>query len=278
MPVRLTWERLAPVSGDALVVRHGKFRAASLLHTHDFAELFIVESGSADHEVDNIASKVTTGSLALVSPEDTHRFLVPTADFVLTNVAFPTEIFEYLRRVAPQVNEVWTAENSPISLVPALQTRLLRQARQLASHTSSLGVIRFVADVLLSLERPASLEPSWLGRAVRDWQRDAHAIHDGVAGIARLAGRSREHVSRVIKTSTGRRAIDVVNEARMELAATLLLTTDDSILRVAQRVGISSTSHFYSLFRDEFGTTPRRFRELHRSVVDPAVGPSGSHD
>ena len=47
---------------------------------------------------------------------------------------------------------------------------------------------------------------------------------------------------------------------RIQLAEDLLLSTPDSVERVAERCGYWNTEHFIRQFRAATGTTPHRFR------------------
>lgn len=271
MTVRLTWDGVAATSEWLLVVRHRGFSAASELHTHDFAELFVVESGQSSHVVDGMAVDVSEGDLVFVSPQDTHQFMVPTPDFTITNVAFPAGVMTWLQEMVPEATRAWEKGRQPAPLGVGERTRVVRMAHELATTSGPLRLVRMLSEILVVSHRSERTwsQPEWLGRALGEWQRDAEAMRDGVGGIARIAGRSREHVSRVVKESTGQRAIDLVNETRLEMAANLLQTTDDGIADIAHQVGIDGLSHFYRLFRQQHGTTPRLFRITRKGVVDP---------
>lgn len=271
---RLVWDDVAPPAGAvSLVVRHGGFPAASVVHTHDFAELFVVESGGALHERDLTENWLGAGEVVFVLPEDTHRFVAPTSDFRITNVAFPHHVLRLIERAIPEAEEAWSGRFGHAVLDVPEKLRVLRLAHQLPRSNTRLRLAQLIVEILLSAESDGATldEPGWVQAAFEAWLRDEEAMRDGVAGLARIAGRSRSHVSRVVRSTTGRRAIDLVNESRVELAATLLQTTDESIVRIASRVGFSSLSHFYQLFKRQLGTTPRAFRRTHKSIVSPTI-------
>lgn len=277
--VRLNWDDIAPAGAVSLVVRHGGFPATSVAHDHDFAEVFVVESGAALHERGGTECSLCAGDVIFVLPQDTHRFIAPTADFRITNVAFPDHVLGALREAIPEADRAWSAaSDGSVTLGPTEKVRVLRLAHDLTRSNTRLHLTRLVVEILLSVEpdREAFCEPSWIREALSAWQRDEDAMRDGVAGLARISGRSRGHVSRMVRSATGRRAIDVVNESRLELAAGFLQTTDDGIAKIASKVGFSGLSHFYRLFRRHFGVTPGMFRRAHQAVVNP-ISPDRSH-
>ena len=86
--------------------------------------------------------------------------------------------------------------------------------------------------------------PPWLGDALARFAADPDALAGGVPGLAALAGRSREHVNRVIRDRTGDTATALVNELRLTGAAAELRMTDRPIVRIATDCGIGNLSHF----------------------------------
>lgn len=269
MTVQLAWHVVAAADATSLVVRQGTFPASSLLHSHDFAEVFVVESGHASHVIGGTAQALSSGDMVFVSPTDCHQFVEPSSEFTITNVAFPPMFMEGVREMAPTARDAWNNDTKPMPIGRVDQTRLLRRAHELARTGTPVRLLLFLAEALLAADRSDQIQsqPEWLRRSLAEWHEDSDAMRDGVAGLARLAGRSREHVSRVIKSSTGRRAVDLVNEGRIELAASLLQTSDDNIATIAYHAGFESLSHFYHLFRSRHGTTPRQYRLQKLRVI-----------
>lgn len=274
--VQISWESLDAGDASSHVARHTRFPRSSPLHTHDFAEVFWVEAGAAVHEVDGTEHRLRGGDVVVVRPEAIHRFRAPSDDFALTNVAFRREILADLHdRYHPESLPPW--ENSgPLGLTrtAAELARLGELAAVLAASGSTrLDLDRLLIEVLaggVAARSPGPM-PLWLADAFTRWGDDPEALAAGVAGLAAVAGRSQEHVSRTIRKATGRKAIDTVNDIRIERAAVRLRMTDDGIGHVAADVGLANLSHFYRVFRRRFGTTPRRYRLTHRRVIEPSL-------
>lgn len=272
--IRLQWDSLV-TGGEAFhIARHSRFRRASPFHDHDFAEIFWVEDGRAIHEVAGRLDSVSAGDLVLVHPDDMHCFRSPTPGFTLTNVAFPAQVLsEMQNRYFPSLPFPWDA---PTRTTPLRATRFDR-IRELGASlalgpATRLHLDRFLLEVFAVVEAPVPVEttlPSWLAGALENWEKNTEAMSAGVEGLAKLAGRSREHVSRVVRRATGRRAIDVLNHLRVENAAAELRMTEKPIALIAIEVGLPNLSHFYRVFRRELGTTPRRYRAQNRRTVDP---------
>jgi AraC family L-rhamnose operon transcriptional activator RhaR len=71
----------------------------------------------------------------------------------------------------------------------------------------------------------------------------------------------KSYVVRLFKTYTGLSPIAYLAHCRAERAATLLLTTSDSITDIAQRVGWSDPNYFARRFRSHFGISASTFRD-----------------
>jgi AraC family cel operon transcriptional repressor len=89
----------------------------------------------------------------------------------------------------------------------------------------------------------------------------------GTRGLARLAGRSPEHLTRELRARLGITATDAVNEARLEHAAVQLRATTRKIVDISLECGFQGLGHFYRTFRKQFGATPSVYRERHQTII-----------
>lgn len=237
------------------------------LHTHHgFEEVFLVDAGRAIHELNGRDYALTERDLVFVHTTDVHRFRSASPDFALVNLSMPVGTMARLHeRYVPERAQEWLNAPSRQHHLPAGRaSRLAMIARGLCDGTpTQLEIDRFLIDIVATVHPPAirpSPFPPWLNESFTRWRDSSAAMAGGVGELARLACRSREHVSRVIRQSTGKRAVDVLNEVRMQVAADRLEMTGRPIAIIAAEVGLPNLSHFYRVFRQTFGTTPRRFR------------------
>jgi len=68
------------------------------------------------------------------------------------------------------------------------------------------------------------------------------------------------YLGALLRGRLGRGFKELLQEARLERAASLLASTDASVEAVAREIGYSNLSFFYSLFRERYGQTPAAFR------------------
>ena len=73
------------------------------------------------------------------------------------------------------------------------------------------------------------------------------------------------HVLRIFKAETGKTPHDYLCDLRMTYARNLLLNTEQTVHQIAAECGFQSSSHFQTLFKQKFNTTPGKFRKSTES-------------
>jgi AraC family cel operon transcriptional repressor len=243
-------------------------------HRHDFAELFWIERGRGSHLVNGEQHDLAEGDLWLMRPDDIHAFRAcDERGFTQLNVAFASDTLDVLR------DRYFDAGEGPLQSGALPATHRLGgadlgwldelSALLFAGPPSRLLLERFLLDLLHRLVAPpaASALPLWAEEALERWREDPAARARGVPALAELAGRSREHVNRVIRQRTGKTATALIQQIRLDHAAAQLRMSDTPLARVAIDSGLLNLSHFHRLFKDRFGVTPRAYRLRHQAVV-----------
>ena len=245
-------------------------------HTHvGFVECFLMVSGRMRHLINQQEQPLRAGQFVMIRELDRHGFRpVHGEPFAFRNVAFRTETLEAIRRrYFPDRPDFWGGSE----LLPGvwtldgatLERMELRIARLAAGPQERITIEHFLLDVLTDPpQRPDRTEmmPDWLERA-------CEALHDpaefaqGIPALFRLAGRSPEHVSRELKRSTDETPTELVNRLRLEHAARRLMLSGENITTIAYNCGFETLSYFSSLFKKQFGLTPRDYRKKHQGSV-----------
>jgi len=243
-------------------------RKASL-HTHDFPEIFWIETGQALHKINGQTKRLEAGDLIFIRPPDQH-VLAPTTEkgFILVNLAFPSVA---LTELLTRHGDVLAPLHDPTPALPARRMLAATQVQFLRNEVAimargihqRLALERFLLGLYALIEpaaksKTASL-PDWLAEACERIQ-DISYFSKGSAGLVSASGRSPEHVARVVRTHFGCTPSDYVNRIRMEHAARELRLSSRPVVEIALECGIDDLSHFYALFRAAFGQTPRRYR------------------
>ncbi|MFF6772001.1 helix-turn-helix domain-containing protein [Streptomyces sp. NPDC012637] len=106
---------------------------------------------------------------------------------------------------------------------------------------------------------PSGLPPRRLAQAT-DYIRTHLAERVALDDLARVAGVSPSHLTRVFRASTGQSPHQYVLGQRLEQARRALLTTDTAIADVADACGFADQSHLTRTMRRHLGLTPGALR------------------
>ncbi len=80
---------------------------------------------------------------------------------------------------------------------------------------------------------------------------------------AQEVGLSIIYFNRIFKKKVGQSYSTYLNIFRLNMACTLLCTTNLPLNRICSNVGMSNESYFYTLFKKEYGITPHQYRSKH---------------
>lgn len=272
-PQRICWRGDNPRGAPLLLVRHTYRPGRGWgLHRHDFAEMFWVESGGGVHLVNGVEQALAAGDVVCLRPADLHLSRAGRDGLTVVNASFaPAAVAALARR--HRRTWPWRAGGAPLHfrLLPPRMERLHAWASELSLRCTAVDRDAFLLDVARLLAAPqaedadASL-PGWLRDALAVFADPRH-LGGGTAALARLAGRTPEHLNRVVRRAQGRTATDLVVGLRLDHAAAALRMSDRAIAAIADEVGLANLGHFYARFRARFGTTPRRYRLGARQVT-----------
>lgn len=275
-PLNLSWDFLMPKGGAAHVSRLNYHRGHRVdLHTHDFAEVFWVERGRVFHrlERDGRGTFLEEGMLVLIHPRTRHTLGHGGQDgnSVLVNIAFP---FRILQEVLGEMEGASTVEvpkpDQPWNY--RLSTRAMGHLHSWPQRLTRVSpkahhVKAFLLDLLFLLEEDGlDNDPSWplwLSLALREMD-SPEGLREGLPALIRSSGKSREHLSREFKRWVGLSPVKWLQKARVRWAAQSLRLESRSVTEVANDVGLSNLGHFYRIFKEEMGCTPREHRLIHR--------------
>ena len=107
---------------------------------------------------------------------------------------------------------------------------------------------------------------------VREVWRDGLLRPLSLGGLARIAGVSRAHLSRLFVRELGATPVETIRIMRLDHGALLLSRTNLQVQAVAEQCGFINAFHFSRLFHGQYGVSPRTFRkELAAGRHMPAI-------
>ncbi len=119
---------------------------------------------------------------------------------------------------------------------------------------------KILEHVMSTIEQQKDFTPPLLiGKALDFMRRNLHRDISRDE-VARHAGISPSHFSRLLKERTGRSFTELLRQCRVDLACELLNSTEQTLAEIADTCGFCDQSYFTRVFQDVKGLTPGQFR------------------
>ncbi len=238
------------------------------MHCHDFAELFIVESGQGTHILPSGEHALKTGDLVFLAAD--HGHCLKASDMRIMNIAFRKDIQEQCCHISPWLAHKYE-QREPVQLRSSLlqRERLAYWSKELQPDRASVAAVQAMLLDLARAEQDLEqqqLGPQWLEEALQQIA-DPPLLGEGMQALVRLSGRSREYIWRTCKKHYQRNPQELINDLRMRYAERALRLSDDPILHICYDCGLSNISHFYRMFQKQYDMTPKRYRIYHHSAI-----------
>lgn len=229
-------------------------------------ELILCISGEGFVRIDGRRHAVRAGEIAWVNCHQPHEHGA--------NPENPWEVY-WVRIEGPQLEAICrmlSAREGPVfsGVPPEHAAAVYRNVFQIMWGEAREGPALIHAEVarLLSLVFCARLGnteavqsmPSVLRKPV-DWMRLFYFESVRVADLARMAGLSPGHFTRLFKASFGTSPIDWLRRERISQAKRRLVESRSSIKEIAEQVGYPDRFFFSKDFKSHTGLSPRAFRE-----------------
>jgi AraC family cel operon transcriptional repressor len=263
---------------DYISYLYGNYPPLTTCHDHDFYEIFLVEQGYAEHHVNGIIQEVETGILCFIRPSDFHYFSRASDNFRIINALIPenimTSLFHFLGDDYEKDHLLLAKVPFFVKLETLDMADLLKELEELlfykeirrASSTSLFKIIILNIIVHYFPNRHCNKitrTPHWFQWLILEIQKQKN-FKRGLSALYSLSGKSHEHVTRVCKKYLYKTPSQLINELRLKYSTKLLITTDISIIDIADESGFESLSYFYHRFKEFFGISPKEFRKKHK--------------
>lgn len=254
--------------------------AAIPLHKHNYTEVFLCTGGSLTVCTESMQIPLCCGDMLLIPPDILHHCLPAEREGdaasifgvmaeqctdeqdqdlfgqispILTDGAI--RLFQHAEALSPLVPRILSAPNSP--------------------HSACLTVklLEFMMEAPCTVVANRSSEES-SSMPDKDRQRIARLemlINGGfnynltLSQAAAALYLSERQLARIVGKYYGMTLQKLVTHKRMETAANLLATTDESSEAIGLKVGFGAKSSFYRAFRMHFGMTPMEYRHAKRA-------------
>ena len=277
-------QKLLPPSRMITIRPHTRF-AAFPAHSHDYVEILYMLRGQTVHELPGREPlTLSAGELLMMNCQATHAIrLCGEEDVGVNFIVQPAFFDEALTAVGPSNalgRFLMDALKRGESTVPYLHFRVAQvQAVQsllesilfsmLDGHPAGQRMLKTAMTLLMMhlLEHTGQLSlPETGGNALV--VAALEEIRQNYATISLKDFAAAHHVSaaylsQTVRRATGESCTRLIQRQRMVQARRLLRETELPVSDVCAAVGYANTGHFYHLFQQETGMSPREYREVN---------------
>ncbi len=254
------------------------------MHWHDEIEVTFVNEGELVLFINSKQFSVPKGEAVIINSGDCHYGLPSSAD--TTSIVFSPSLLggtassekliaDVKRRlsVASKTTENWKEEDkaylfSILSELEGIPDDIF--SRELLVRSALFRLVAFITDErhnpligeteIVELSK-AKERISKVFRFIEEHYQDPISLPDAAAA----AGYVPTYFSRVFKNCTGMTFYDYLTVFRVRKAEINLLSSNDSIARIASISGFSSVKTFDRVFKEQTGISPLKFRKRSQS-------------
>lgn len=150
------------------------------------------------------------------------------------------------------------------------KTEALGSSSQIATYLETQGILlqlfsRFIKTGDGSPGTPIFNQNKKISNAVRYIQQNI-SKPISLSELAEACNLSNDYFSRLFLKIMGTRPVDYINRKRIESAQLQLITSNDTIEKIALEAGIDNFSYFNRMFKKYSCVTPGEYRRLHQLV------------
>ena len=153
------------------------------------------------------------------------------------------------------------------SEVLGMNFRFLTELAEIDDDEQLAAWLRKILEhVMSTIEQQEDFTPPLLICKALDFMR--RNLHRDISRdeVARHAGISPSHFSRLLKERTGRSFTELLRQCRVDLACELLGNTRHTLAEIADTCGFCDQSYFTRVFQDVKGATPKQFRATGKAA------------
>jgi len=262
------------------------------LHTHDFAELVIIRSGTGIHFTRGASYQVSAGDVFLIEKGFAHGYRNPQG-LLLYNILFDEDLLKQNIidiREMPGYHAIFHLEPAyrheygfrhrlrlqkpQLDAVCALAESMSQELKQKnTGHGSrALGYALFI-ELIVTLSRMYVSGESGHNRVIHRLARVFTYMEQHITSslsleeLIEISGMSASTLTRAFKRSTGLSPISYHLRMRIDRARTLLQDTQLTITDIAYELGFNDSNYFTRQFRKIVGIPPRMYRKRTQAPV-----------
>lgn len=251
-----------------------RHNSPELLHQHDFYEQIFVFSGSLIVTIDSKQINVSANQLIVINKNVSHQVTIQSADtsyicFGYTNKAFRNLVsMSTLKTQIIKISELLVIEDWNYGLSDCNNSTIQRVFEDMYNLEINQGNYRTVLLELKFMEYIIYfIEDKNLLQSIRKSKNDVlnYIVNNlrtaSLSEFAEINHISVSKASKDIQSTYHLSFMEIKHEVQMQEALVLLANPNISIEQILDQIGVINKTHFYKVFKQHFGVTPKKYRD-----------------
>ncbi|MBQ7821096.1 MAG: helix-turn-helix domain-containing protein [Clostridia bacterium] len=253
------------------------------LHEHPYFEISYVLSGSAVHYIEEKGEcEIKCGDYFIIDLKTRHKYHASTpGSLVIMNTMFiPEYLTPMLIKVKSFSDVLDFTVSKPYSGVklPCITDRIfhddtgkikellcnIQEEFRLKSFGYVENIRALLTEFMIETVRKAGVKKRTQNEPVtapiKKYIAQNYSRHVSLGDLCKRIGYSEAHISRLFKEENGVSFKSYLQQIRINESCRLLLTTNENIIDIAERVGYSNMKFFNKIFKEHTGKTPKEYR------------------
>lgn len=241
----------------------------SVLHRHNDWEFTSTIDGTGVNIVNETDYPLMPGDFVLLGPRHVHRFVSDSEHIQRRDVCIADEKFRKLCEVlSPSLYDTLCRQEKPIVIHLSIETfgELHKRLNKLnafnpdGEHVGAVlaSIVIYLLGIYVEHRSEKQLPESILSFLQQISTPDVFSLR--INDIIALSSYSHSHFIKIFKKYVGKTIIEYVTDLRIAYAATLLSSTDLSVITIASKVGYDNQSFFAQKFKDKYNVSPTEYR------------------
>ena len=260
------------------------------LHSHRFIEIAYIASGSGIHDIgDGYSSQIKKGDLVLLNSNVSHGFKSEDVEqLTVYNCIFDPSVLRFaINKSDDFINIVYSClfgseKQSSVSkpyillndagaVFPVINEMYTEYTEKPNGYEkiNEANLIRLLVSIFrLQMSGGENGGGAYRHAIAESAVRYMNEYYNEKITCEMLASRaylSTGYFHRIFKSVTGEAPIEYLQDIRLQKAADMLSSSSATVKQAAAAVGYSDMKHFYKIFGQKYGTTPKQYQD-RRSV------------
>lgn len=251
----------------------------SVMHTHNFTELFYVLNGKGYFTIEDNSFSVKEDDLIIINPNVAHTERCTGSDS-MEYIVIGLNGLQFCDKDKTRYDYSFHNYSDHKHEVVFILKTMLQEAHKKESNFQ--GICKNLLEILLLyLQRTANATVSSYSASKKTSREyrfieqyiDNHFSEDiSLETLSSLTYMNKYYLVHAFKNYKGISPINYLITKRIQEAKVLLETTNFSIAKIAQHVGFSSQSYFSQTFRKETQMTPIQYKKQYERLSASAEG------